>query len=347
MKSEKSKDMIRKKKKIIILLCLFTILAMVAIGVGIGSLLYHFVQGSNETQNGNVNTLLGEETNSKEENVLKVTLEENNQEAQNEQNNQSLEENNVVSKPKEVNAPYYIKINNQANVVTIYKKDNKGKYTVPVKAMVCSIGTATPASGVYAISDKYTWRLLEGDVYGQYACRITGSILFHSVPYTQKDKSTLEWWEYDKLGTKASLGCIRLTVQDAKWIYQNCIPGTKVEFYSSSTSGPLGKPTAKKITGDTGVRNWDPTDPDPANPWKNYQANQNQKPAENQNQSNNTNTTTNSVINNTVTNQNGNDHMTNQTGNQTTDTQNTVGKDNEVVTSKPTTVTSKTVSEIE
>ena len=109
-----------------------------------------------------------------------------------------------------------------------------------------------------------------GNVYGQYACRITGSILFHSVPYEKKDKSTLEWWEYDKLGTKASLGCIRLKVEDAKWIYDNCVPGTKVEFYTSSNPGPLGKPTAQKITEDEEVRNWDPTDPDPNNPWKKY-----------------------------------------------------------------------------
>lgn len=94
--------------------------------------------------------------------------------------------------------------------------------------------------------------------------------MFHSVPYQKKDKSTLEWWEYDKLGTKASLGCVRLKVEDAKWIYDNCIPGTKVEFYTSSTSGPLGKPTAMKITDDTEVRNWDPTDPDKNNPWKEY-----------------------------------------------------------------------------
>jgi lipoprotein-anchoring transpeptidase ErfK/SrfK len=66
-----------------------------------------------------------------------------------------------------------------------------------------------------------------GNVYGQYACRITGSILFHSVPYEKQDKSTLEWWEYDKLGETASLGCIRLTVEDAKWIYDNCAKGTR------------------------------------------------------------------------------------------------------------------------
>lgn len=120
------------------------------------------------------------------------------------------------------------------------------------------------------MSNKYTWRLLEGNVYGQYACRIVGSILFHSVPYELQDKSTLEWWEYDKLGKSASLGCVRLTVEDAKWIYDKCVSGTKVEFYSSETPGPLGKPTTKKISGDEKVRNWDPTDPDKDNPWKSY-----------------------------------------------------------------------------
>lgn len=90
------------------------------------------------------------------------------------------------------------------------------------------------------------------------------------MPYEKKDKSTLEWWEYDKLGTKASLGCIRLKVVDAKWIYDNCVPGTKVEFYTSSNPGPLGKPTAQKISEDEEVRGWDPTDPDANNPWRNY-----------------------------------------------------------------------------
>lgn len=170
---------------------------------------------------------------------------------------------------------YYIKVNNQANVVTIYTKDENGNYTVPYKAMICSIGTATPSAGnIYTIPsgkwDRWTWGQMEGGVWAQYYTRIKGSILFHSVPYTSKDKGTLEYWEYDKLGTKASAGCIRLTVQDAKWIYENCKPGTKVEFYEASNPGPLGKPVAQKISEDEAVRGWDPTDPDNKNPWRNY-----------------------------------------------------------------------------
>ena len=180
--------------------------------------------------------------------------------------------NTTVSNSKK--GIYYIKVNLEQNVVTIYSEDEDGDYTIPVRAMVCSTGKATPTSGTYTIPngrwDRWTWGQMVGNVWAQYYVRIKGSILFHSVPYTSKDKSTLEYWEYDKLGTKASAGCIRLTVQDAKWIYDNCKAGSKVEFYSDPNPGPLGKPTAQKISDDEEVRGWDPTDPDNNNPWLDY-----------------------------------------------------------------------------
>lgn len=189
--------------------------------------------------------------------------------------NQTQEQNTVNNSETSTNTTtgesnYYIKINNTANTVTIYKKDQNGKYTVPVKAMVCSTGSATPKSGTYKMDMKYKWHALFGNVYGQYCTRIVGNILFHSVPYLKNgDPSSLEYWEYDKLGTSASAGCIRLTVEDAKWIYTNCPKGTMVEFYSSSNPGPLGKPTATKISSEESpYKNWDPTDPASNNPWK-------------------------------------------------------------------------------
>ena len=177
---------------------------------------------------------------------------------------------NPEEEEKNSKETYYIKVNYGANVVTVYKKDNSGKYTVPVKAMVCSTGKATPTSGTYKMSNKYRWHQLNGGVYGQYCSRITGHILFHSVPYATNSPDTLKYTAYDKLGTKASAGCIRLTVADAYWIYSNCASGTYVEFYSSSDPGPLGKPSAQKISSNEKCRNWDPTDPLPNNPWKGY-----------------------------------------------------------------------------
>ena len=166
------------------------------------------------------------------------------------------------------NSPYYIRVNYGANCVNIYKKDDEGNYTKPYKAMICSSGISTPKSGTYKISYKYRWLSLYGGVYGQYSTRIVNNILFHSVPYFKQRADSLEYEEYDKLGTKASAGCIRLTVQDAKWIYDNITSGTYVEFYSDPNNpGPLGKPTAQKISSNVENRDWDPTDPDKNNPW--------------------------------------------------------------------------------
>lgn len=260
---------------------------------------------------------------------------------------------------------YYIKVNILANTVTIYTQDENGEYTKPVKAMVCSCGKATPKSGVYNISYKYRWLALFGNVYGQYSTRIVGHILFHSVPYFSTDPNTLEYEEYDKLGTSASAGCIRLTVKDAKWIYDNVASGSQVEFYSDSNPGPLGKPTAQKISNNE-YRDWDPTDPDPRNPWlggsgevisnhptidkDNDEDKDENEDEDNKNEiSNNTISNTANIIDNTVTNE-----VSNNVTNETVDNniQNTTNEtidnsvSNEVDNSTSNNVTNNTVSNV-
>lgn len=161
---------------------------------------------------------------------------------------------------------YLIKVNKQANCVTIYKKNSNGNYKA-VKALICSTGYATQL-GTYSLGEKLRWHVLDGPCYGQYCTRIYGGVLFHSVWYTgYNDPSTLSISSYNKLGTTASHGCVRLTVEGAKWIYDNVPSGTKVVIYSSSNPGPLGKPKAIKLPYTYG---WDPTDTgNPNNPWNN------------------------------------------------------------------------------
>ena len=228
-------------------------------------------------------------------------LEQENEEEPEEQGNQNIIKNENTNNSTKNKTPYYIKVNYGAQVVTIYGKDNEGNYTVPVKAMVCSTGVATPKSGVYSIPARWEWLRLQGYVWGHYSTQITGNILFHSVPYLRKgDLASLEYWEYDKLGTYASAGCIRLTVKDAKWIYNNCAKGTKVEFYSDLSPGPLGKPTAKKISSyPDHLRNWDPTDTNENNPWLTYKPEDNTKP-KNEIQDNITNEIVNDITNEIV-----------------------------------------------
>lgn len=164
--------------------------------------------------------------------------------------------------------PYEVEVNLSKNIVTVYAQDANGAYTVPDRAFVCSVGEGTP-TGTFRTSDKYEWRELFGNVYGQYATRITGHILFHSVPYFEMyEKDSLEYEEYNKLGTSASMGCIRLTVEDVKWLYDSCPSGTTVRIVED---GPVPiapkQPVKIDVTNET-LRGWDPTDPDLANPWR-------------------------------------------------------------------------------
>lgn len=184
----------------------------------------------------------------------------NDNEAQNEfYNGSDLKDNGL---------PYCIKVNKTRNVVTVYRVGDDGLYSKPVKAMVCSVGeTGNTPDGIYNLGDRSEWLPLEGNVYGQYAINITGSILFHSVPYFTQSKSDLEVEEYNKLGSSVSAGCVRLSVIDAKWIYDNCSENTYVEIFESEYDGPLGKPVAAVISSGSLVGNWDPTDPDRDNPY--------------------------------------------------------------------------------
>ena len=175
----------------------------------------------------------------------------------------------VVNAPSYNNRPYYIEVIRNQNIVIVYGLDENKEYSKVVKVFVCSAGKGnnTPV-GTFHTSKGYTWGSLFGGVYGQYSTRITGSILFHSVPYYTKNKGDLEWEEYNKLGTKASAGCIRMAVRDVKWIFDNVAAGTTVKIYDGNIPPGITKPSAIKIPADSPNKGWDPTDPDPNNPWR-------------------------------------------------------------------------------
>ena len=162
------------------------------------------------------------------------------------------------------NQPYLVAVNRAMCTITVYSKGTDGNYTVPVKAMPCSVGRSgheTP-TGRFNTTTRYDWRLMVDGSYGRYAIRIKGSIMFHSVCYYTKDESNLEYEEYNKLGSPASLGCVRLCLADIKWIYDNCPDGFPAVIYDDySSPGPLGKPASIKIdVNDTEKRGYDPTD---------------------------------------------------------------------------------------
>lgn len=239
------------KKQIKILIVLIIVILLIALGVAT----FYFIKKLNSKKT--MQTASMQEEVFQDEEIEESTEEIEEIEDNSEESIENLPEEDIGSldktnkdkaKTDTVNNTnkYYIKVNYGANVVTVYTKDKEGKYTVPVKAMLCSTGASTPKSGTYPIQGRWRWLNLFGGVKGQYSTRIVGHILFHSVPYLKKSPDSLEYWEYDKLGTSCSMGCIRLVVKDAKWIYDNVTNGTLVEFYSSKNPGPLRKTICSK-----------------------------------------------------------------------------------------------------
>ena len=133
----KSKKNVAKKKKRIILACLSVfLLVLLVVGLSILSILT-----PHELNTIGLNTIYTNENQEKEEENRFLILDpnENNEneeepeisnKEQNENNeNENSNQNNEIKpdKPKTVDSPYYIKVNNQANVVTIYKRDTSRK----------------------------------------------------------------------------------------------------------------------------------------------------------------------------------------------------------------------------
>lgn len=163
-------------------------------------------------------------------------------------------------------------------------RSSEGDWLVE-RIMICSTGRGngwTP-SGTYSIYQVYRLKRLGTSpshyCYGQYACRFYRAYLFHSVPidYAAGGESEIAnaqcmmfMEEYEKLGSPASSGCVRLAVIDAKWIYDNCtLRSTRVKILEGD--GPIATDPPKVIwaapfTDENGL-GWDPTDPDPQNPY--------------------------------------------------------------------------------
>ncbi|MGN1206601.1 MAG: L,D-transpeptidase [Eubacterium sp.] len=178
---------------------------------------------------------------------------------------------------------FYIEINRAASAVTIYYyNEETEKYDIPVKTCAVSVGADTwtnagtsglhPHSsytplGTYSIctngeSVKYTLKPMHepdgSTVYARWATHIVGNVYFHSIAVGAQSHYALPASTYNRLGSPASAGCIRMTVADAKWIYDYTSTGNtvKVNKGNSKKPGPLGK--APTITSNV---NYDPTDP--------------------------------------------------------------------------------------
>lgn len=135
------------------------------------------------------------------------------------------------------NASYCIKVNKAKNFITVYKVNASGELQSAYKTFVCSVNKEVEDT-TSQISEKYVWRKISDNVYGQYTSRIGVSTYIHSVPYRSESTKAVIANAYNNLGKNAEIGSIYLQVADAKWIYENCGMNTKVIIYSDENEEP-------------------------------------------------------------------------------------------------------------
>ena len=187
-------------------------------------------------------------------------------------NNEILDNTTSESGSEEVTVPikagtYEISINLNNCMISVIDKDMDRV----IRMMPAAISN-TIENGTYEPQEesecRFTWKA-DGDTgYYRYYTSFGNDIVFHSSRYKeQHNKNSLVTEDYNSIGTISETEGVTLTVEDAKWIYDNCVNGTKVEVYDSPDPGPLGKPSAPKISNNEMCRNWDPTDDTEGNPW--------------------------------------------------------------------------------
>lgn len=141
--------------------------------------------------------------------------------------------------------PYFFEVDVANQIVKVWKySEETDKYTDLDQTFICTTGTKKNPSpiGTFTLSGRRaryctfpTW----GGNDARWWTQITPEIAFHSVIYVDAAKpETLVVSSLKNLGKRGSHGCIRLTLDDAKWVYDHAREGMKVWIHDDAAADP-------------------------------------------------------------------------------------------------------------
>ncbi len=154
--------------------------------------------------------------------------------------------------------PYQIYVSKNTYTVAILGLDDSGQYTKLVKLFSAATGktSAQTRAGTYTVTGKERWHRWTDTYYSPYATKHSGGLYFHGPNYSAKIANAMIASTYNQIGTSSSSGCLRSTVDGAKWIYDNCPIGTVITIANDSLY-TAERPALLPLT-----QNYDPSDPD-------------------------------------------------------------------------------------
>ncbi|MCB2289735.1 L,D-transpeptidase family protein [Clostridium sp. CS001] len=117
---------------------------------------------------------------------------------------------------------YFLWVDISRQTVNVFE-GTKEKYKL-TKTMSCATGknVSPTARGTFTIQTRGTW-FFKGSSGAKNWVQFNGAYLFHSVVMNE-NKTVKD----NTIGKRASAGCIRLSENDSKWIYDNITNGTTV-----------------------------------------------------------------------------------------------------------------------
>ena len=170
-----------------------------------------------------------------------------------------------ATKPASKLESYRIDIDLTNQIATVYGiySDKSSKALMSEFVSTARKGKSTP-TGNFKIQGASggrkaklrTAKMSSGKSYAEFLCRFHGAKCMHTVPYSKRQTTGHVFKnEFNKLGSVASAGCVRMPWKMASYIYNNCPVGTPVRVFKGTKGKyPMGKP--KKYTATKDV---DPT----------------------------------------------------------------------------------------
>lgn len=128
----------------------------------------------------------------------------------------------VNSKGFKSNTKYFMWVDLNHQIVNVFQ-GTTGKYEF-IKSMSCATGRniSPTVRGIFAIQSRGTW-FFTGSSGAKNWVAWNGQYLFHSI-IMDANKNVKDY----TLGKRASAGCIRLSIDNSKWVYDNMATGTTV-----------------------------------------------------------------------------------------------------------------------
>ncbi len=155
--------------------------------------------------------------------------------------------------------PYYLYVEKGSFTLTIYGKDENFEYTVVVaQYRIGHGGNKTPAGIFELTSTRHRWHTFPKGGSVQYATAYYGNLYVHSPLYGSENPWHM-WPKYYNgeygIGTDHTGGCLRMVTEAAKFIYENCPVGTRLEIVNGSPRGTTSPDVPPMIN-----YGYDPTD---------------------------------------------------------------------------------------